>query len=191
MEQDIQLIESAQNGDQLAFEELIKKYKGLVYNLCYSMLNNRAEAEEVSQEVFIKLYYSLSSFEQRSSFSTWVYRIGVNECLQKIRRQKHHLSLDDETIQSELTPLKERLKEDQDDLENKVLQEELRDVLKKIITRLPTKYRMVLVLKEIENLSYLEMALALNISLDKVKVWLFRARKKLRERFKPYWQGGN
>lgn len=194
METDRELIEAFKKGDQEAFAQLITKYKQTVFRAIYSLVPRQAEADDLAQEVFLQVYDSIDSYKYKSAFSTWLYRITVNKCYYELRKKKRHVSLEAELSdtagkhEGEALKMKDLLVDDQESAEDRMINKETQELVRKLLGTLPEKYRMILTLKEIENLSYLEIARIMDISMDKVKVWLFRARLQLREKLLPYYQ---
>ncbi len=181
MEEDFELLAKFKKGDQQAFELLVRKYKTTVFNTIYSIMGNAQEADDIAQEVFLKVYTKASSFKGKSSFSTWLYRITVNKCIDELRRRKNKIiSYETEFNQEEKLKLKDVLASRENDITEKLRQKELQDIIQKAMNSLPEKYRIILTLKEIEGLSYKEISQIMKISLAKVKIWLFRARQKLK-----------
>lgn len=181
MEEDFELLAKFKKGDQQAFELLVRKYKTTVFNTIYSIMGNAQEADDIAQEVFLKVYTKADSFKGESSFSTWLYRITVNRCVDELRRRKNKIiSYETEFNQEEKLKLKDVLASRENDITEKLRQEELQDIIQKAMNSLPEKYRIILTLKEIEGLSYKEISQIMKISLAKVKTWLFRARQKLK-----------
>ncbi|MBA7505930.1 RNA polymerase sigma-H factor [subsurface metagenome] len=181
MEKDFELLAKFKKGDQQAFELLVRKYKTTVFNTIYSIIGNAQEADDIAQEVFLKVYTKADSFKGESSFSTWLYRITVNRCVDELRRRKNKIiSYETEFNQEEKLKLKDVLASGENDITEKLRQEELQDIVQKAMNSLPEKYRIILTLKEIEGLSYKEISQIMKISLAKVKIWLFRARQKLK-----------
>ncbi|TET25795.1 MAG: sigma-70 family RNA polymerase sigma factor [Candidatus Aminicenantes bacterium] len=181
MEEDFELLAKFKKGDQQAFELLVRKYKTTVYNTIYSIIGNAQEADDIAQEVFLKVYTKADSFKGKSSFSTWLYRITVNRCVDELRRRKNKIiSYETEFNQEEKLKLKDVLASRENDITEKLRQKELQDIIQKAMNSLPEKYRIILTLKEIEGLSYKEISQIMKISLAKVKIWLFRARQKLK-----------
>ena len=152
---------------------------------CLSMLSNHTDAEEAAQDVFVKAYRSLDKFKGNSSFSTWLYRITANHCLDVLRKRNRRkpLSLDS-------------LVEDQGDQIHELFstapvaasQMENRDLTGKILSTLPPDYRTILTLREADGLEYQEIAVILDCSLDAVKGRLSRARKQLQENLRHFLQ---
>lgn len=181
MEEDFELLAKFKKGDQQAFELLVRKYKTTVFNTIYSIMGNAQEADDIAQEVFLKVYTKADSFKGESSFSTWLYRITVNRCIDELRRRKNKIiSYETEFNQEEKLKLKDVLASRENDITEKLRQKELQDIIQKAMNSLPEKYRIILTLKEIEGLSYKEISQIMKISLAKVKIWLFRARQKLK-----------
>jgi len=183
MEEDFKLLARFKKGDQQAFELLVRKYKMVVFNTVYSIMGNTQEADDIAQEVFLKVYTKAGSFKGESSFSTWLYRITVNRCVDELRKRKIKIiSYETEFSQDEKLRLKDVLASREEDITEDLRKKELQDVIQKAMNSLPEKDRIILTLKEIEGLSYNEISKAMEISLGKVKIWLFRARQKLKEK---------
>jgi len=183
MEEDFKLLARFKKGDQQAFELLVRKYKMVVFNTVYSIMGNTQEADDIAQEVFLKVYTKAGSFKGESSFSTWLYRITVNRCLDELRKRKIKIiSYETEFSQDEKLRLKDVLASREEDITEDLRKKELQDVIQKAMNSLPEKDRIILTLKEIEGLSYNEISKVMKISLGKVKIWLFRARQKLKEK---------
>ncbi|MBS9462692.1 RNA polymerase sigma factor [Flagellimonas sp. 389] len=167
------LIKEIKGGNTHAFSELVDAYKNLVYTLAYRMLGNREEAEEVSQDTFIKIFKSLSHFKGDSKLSTWIYRVTYNTCLDRVKQNKRNrtfVNIDnvDNTIFANMNTGLE-----------KMLQEEKRALIKKCLNLLPPDDSGILTLFYFEEQSLVELEKVLNVSVSTLKVRLFRARKKL------------
>lgn len=167
------LIKEIQAGNTHAFSELVDAYKNLVFTLASRMLGNREEAEEVSQDTFIKVFKSLSHFKGDSKFSTWVYRVAYNTCLDRIKQNKRqHAFVDIEHINDvSLATMNNAL--------DKIVKEERRALIKKSLNLLPRADAGLLTLFYFEEQSLIEMEKTLNTPASTIKVQLFRARKKL------------
>lgn len=178
-EQELKLIRRVQAGDAEAFEKLMLAHEKAVFNLALRMTENREDAEDVSQEAFLKAYRSLSDFRGESKFSVWLYRIVSNVCLDFLRRKRRRpsASLTVEDDEGEEVPwdvpderyTPERL------LERKLTQEAVR----KGLAALPENQRKILLLREIKGLSYEEIGEVLDLDPGTVKSRIFRARKRL------------
>lgn len=179
------LIEQCLKGQQSSFSELIDKYKNLVFNLAYRMTYNLQDAEDISQEVFIRVYKSLSNFNPRYKFSTWLYQMTLNLCRDRFRKGKiPSISLDTPPNESDQKDFNSLVANPKNNLEETFLQAEQTNFINDLITSLPFKYREVIILRHLKDLSYDEMSKILNISLGSVKTRLFRARDLLRNKLK-------
>jgi len=180
---DLPLIDRFKGGDQSAFEELVLKYQDRIYNLCRHMLGNTHEAEDAAQDTFLKAYVKLKDFKPEASLYTWLYRIAVNTCLDYKKRPLWESLLrkageDEEYILEPLAdePSPEKLYESK----------QLGLALRKSLGKLSLKLRTVIILKEIEGLSYEEIADILDVSIGTVKSRISRAREELKELMKNY-----
>ena len=178
-EQELAVIRRVQRGDANAFEYLVAAYEKNVYNLALRMTGSPEDAEDMAQEASLKAYSSLDSFRGDSKFSVWLYRIVSNVCLDFLRRQKKRQSFslsmeDDDGEQTELElPDLSRLPEEE--LEKKLT----RDAVRRGLAQLPEDARQILLLREIQGLSYEEIGETLGLEPGTVKSRIFRARKKL------------
>ena len=178
---DSELVSRAKRGDRRSFGELMTRYQTKIYRLARRMTETDEDAEDVLQEAFVKAYRSLSMFEGRSKFSTWLYRITVNLALMKLRKKKiDAVSLD--------TPLVTEEGAVQRDFENgtpdplqRLMQEESRETLDRAIAALPPGYRAVFVLRHVEGLSTEDTARIMRVSVAAVKSRLHRTRLLLRQ----------
>ena len=173
--EEVELIQRLKSGDEGAFEELFRGYKDRVFNVAYRMLGDREAAEDVTQEVFLKVFRKVKGFKGRSSLYTWIYRLTVNLCTDYIRKQDAHPveSLEEsEALQlaAEGTP------------EEEAIRRERAAAVQMIIGSLPDRLRSVIVLREIEGLSYREIAEVLGCSVGRVKSLLHEARAELKRR---------
>ena len=178
-EQEAAVIQAVLDGDINAYELLVKEYEKNVYNLALRMVGNSEDAADMSQEAFIKAYNSLTSFRGGSKFSVWLYRIVSNVCLDYLRsrgrRQTVSLSTendDGEDVEIDIA--------DETQSPERLLDRRLtRDAVRRGLAALPPEHRQILLLREIQGLSYDEIADALGIEAGTVKSRIFRARKKL------------
>ncbi len=173
-----QLIEKAKQGDVDAFEELISTYQRMIYNYCYRMSGNLHDAEDLTQEVFIKVYKSLRKFKGKSQFSTWIYRIAHNTCVDRHRKKR---PTDDNMIFLDNEKEYRTLISDSYIPEEELLSKEKQDIIQKCIDSLKPEYRSVIILRDIQNYSYKEIATILDIPLGTVKSYISRGRSALRE----------
>ncbi|MDO4562592.1 MAG: sigma-70 family RNA polymerase sigma factor [Clostridia bacterium] len=165
-------VQMAANGDESAFENLVRTYQSRVYAICLSMLKNPEDAEDAAQEAFVKCFRSMSAFRGDSSFYTWLCRLTMNVCLDALRAKKEAAADIDECFD---------LADEKEGVEDRVLREERRRVVRSAIGKLPVDFRMPLILRDMQSLSYEEIGNALDLSCGTVKSRLFRARDKLRE----------
>jgi len=169
------LIDEIIHGAKNKYELLIRKYNQRLYRVAKAILWNDEEAEDAMQEAYIKAYQKLPQFERRSGFSTWITRILINECLMKKRQNKAKA-----TINASFTTEQLQHPADKSNPEKKVLNKELKALLESAISQLPEKYRLVFVMREIENMSVTETTEALEISETNTKARLSRAKEMLR-----------
>ena len=189
---DMALVERALNQDLAAFEQLVARYQNRIMGFVARMLNDREEAEDVTQEVFIKAYRSLDSFRGASSFSTWLYRIAQNLCIDRARKRKRSpqqaYSLDEPIDKDE-----DRGGREIPDLSAEpslgVEREELRRQVRSIVAEMPEKLRSVLVMCDIQGMAYEDIARVLGCPIGTVKSRLFHARADLARRLRPYVHG--
>jgi RNA polymerase sigma-70 factor (ECF subfamily) len=183
------LVAQAREGDARAFAELVRRYEGKIFRLAQHVTENRADAEDVLQETFMKAYEHLDQFQGNSKFYTWIVRIAVNQSLMKLRRRKTDRSVSlDETIDTgEDTVVREVAAWDEDP-EQRFSREELGQILDSAIQSLEPLYRSVFVLRDMEELSTEETADALGLSVPAVKSRLLRARLQLREKLTRFFK---
>ena len=169
-----ELIERCRTGDDTAFAELVDRYKDLVYGLIYRMVGDRGLADDLAQDVFLKVHRGLPYFRGEARLSTWIFRIVQNVCVQARSGRPPHVPLDD-GIGGDRPP-RQFGSEDRafDSLED-------RDRLDKALARLPPNYRMLVVAHYIKGVQYEALAEALNLPLGTVKTHLYRAKRRLRE----------
>ncbi|MDD4570695.1 MAG: sigma-70 family RNA polymerase sigma factor, partial [Tepidanaerobacteraceae bacterium] len=175
------LIRRAKRGDTLAFEDLISGYERKVYNTVYRFFNNTEDAMDITQEIFIKVFTSLHGFRENSSFSTWLYRIAVNTCIDFLRKKKE-----------DMLPIKEELAVGGDvkfgshteSPEEFVENQEIKHTLMKAINTLSEEQRMCVILRDIQGFSYTEISDILSCSLGTIKSRLCRGRRALKEKLK-------
>lgn len=171
------LVDWARGGDMAAFEKLLSAHEKYVYTIAYKMLQNREDAEDASQETFLKAYTGLDSFRGESKFSVWLYRIAANVCTDMLRRRTGvvvSLQSEEDGEETEL-PLPDLRYAPETELEKK----ELREAVSRAMEQLPEDYRRTLVLRELGGQSYEEIGRILRLEPGTVKSRLFRARKKM------------
>ena len=175
-------IKQVLKGDRNAFGEIVELYKDKVFQLSFRMLGNRHEAEDIAQEAFIRAFVNIQSFNMNLKFSTWLYRIATNLCIDRIRKKKPDYYLDAEVAGAEgltmYSQIPSKLRLPEEDVESL----ELHDTIQNEIMKLPEKYRSVIILKYIEELSLKEISEILDMPLGTVKTRIHRGREALRKR---------
>ena len=191
-EHELALIERICSGEKELFYELIKPYERAVYFAAHSILQNEADAEDVAQEAMLKALKYLSSFRRESKFSTWLVQIAVNEARLRVRKERRNLyDSIDETRENESGDYMPNDFADWREIPSEALHTmQLRQALQNAIAALAPKYREVLVLRDVDQLSIAETAQALGISEGNVKTRLLRARLQVRDALAPGFDGG-
>lgn len=169
MDQDLELIERFKSGDLGGFEMLVKKYQNMTVNVACGLVGNLHDADDVAQEAFLKVYHNIDSFRAQSKFSSWLYRITVNCAYDHLRKHKQKAVSLDSFENFDIPDTKES---------GDILAKEL---VQAALQRIPYEYRSALVLKELEGLSYQEIAEALKISIGTVESRIFRGRSMLKD----------
>ena len=180
---DYEIVARVRNGETDAFEELVRKHGRRVYRSLVGILGNAEEAEDASQDAFLKAFQHLPNFEARSRFSTWLVRIAINTGVQRLRSRKEVDSLDEEN--EEFRP--RNIQAWTDTPEEFYSREELRRLVEKEVMKLPLKYRVALMLRDLEELSTEEAAAALGLSIPGLKARILRGRLMLRESMVQYF----
>jgi RNA polymerase sigma-70 factor, ECF subfamily len=184
------LVAAAKAGDISAFEALVTRYERKIYRLAQHITQNKEDAEDVSQEAFLKAFEHLGDFQGNSRFYTWLVRIAVNQALMKLRKRRNKdVSLDEE-IETEENFIPREVEDWGPSPEERYSQEELAQILSQVIGELDPSFRLVFQLRDIDELSTEETADALGISVPAVKSRLLRARLKLRDKLNRYFLRG-
>jgi RNA polymerase sigma-70 factor (ECF subfamily) len=185
---DLELLAEISKGNELAFDEIIKRYQEKAYSLALRLTRNNEDAEEVLQDVFTTVYRKIKSFEGKSSFSSWLYRITVNTSLMKLRKKRQDRSIHMEDLQAENNnPQLLSTKEDQL-VDHQVHLAQLRHLLSEAISKLPEEYREVFILRDIDGLTSIEVGKILKITIPAVKSRLHRSRLILRRRLSQIYR---
>jgi RNA polymerase sigma-70 factor (ECF subfamily) len=186
---DVALVERAKAGDVSAFEQLVRQYDRQIFRVAQHITQNREDAEDITQDAFLKAYQKLDQFQGNSKFSTWLVRIAVNESLMRLRKRKTSKTVSmDEDVHTEEGSIPRDFADWSPNPEQLYNQGELGEILRKTIQGLPPGFRTVFTLRDIENLSTEETAEALGLSVPAVKSRLLRARLQLRERLSRYFR---
>lgn len=181
---------AAKKGDTAAFEELVSRYERKIFRLTMNITGNREDAEDAMQDAFLKSYSHLDSFQGDSRFYTWLVRIAANEALMRLRKRRPNQVSLDEPVEGEEDLMPREVQDWGPGPEQRFAQTEMRGILSSVIEELEPEYRVVFVLRDIEELSTEETAEAIGISIPAVKSRLLRARLKLREKLDRYFQRG-
>ncbi|WP_304509481.1 RNA polymerase sigma factor [Anaerotignum sp.] len=188
-EQNQILISRAKQGDMAAFEELIQQHEKIVYNVALRMMNHSEDAKDISQEVFIKAYKNITGFDERSTFSTWIYRITVNTCIDEMRKRKgkQKLFLDNE-FENEEGKVKQEIPSQCDTPEETLIRKEEKNEILTALQEISEDYRTVFILRDIRGLSYDEIAEITGLALGTVKSRISRARNHLKKEIYRIWE---
>ncbi len=175
------LIKSALKGDMQSFEELIYQYEKKVYNVALRVFKNPEDAKDISQDVFIKIYKNLDKFDNKSSFSTWIYRITTNTCIDELRKRKgkETVSIDND-IEDDEGRFKREFADNEPTPEEKVISKEGESEIIKSMNTLSDEHRTIIVMRDIEGLSYTEISEIIGVSIGTVKSRISRARLQLK-----------
>ncbi|MFH1715544.1 MAG: sigma-70 family RNA polymerase sigma factor [Elusimicrobiota bacterium] len=188
-DEDIILVKRAQKGDRQAFNTLINKYKDFVFNICCKFLDNEEEANDCAQEAFIKIFKGLKKFKYASKFSTWLYRIVINTCKNKVdslqyRQAKHAVRIDSSTDHSETAIIRDLPDNTTPCVSKKLEHQEHAEIIHSAIQTLKEEFKTVLILCDIQGCSYKEVEKICGINFGTVKSRLSRARQMLKEKLK-------
>ena len=181
-----ELVAQAKKGDQAAFTRLVEFFSERVYNLGLRILKNPDDAEDVLQETFLAVYEKIDSFDGRSNFFTWLYRIATNFAFMKLRKDKRTIYTDQDMEVQFDNPEQVQIHEWQDIPLKDMLNDEFRKRLDDAVDQLPEIYRSVFILRDLENMSIKETSKILDITESNVKIRLKRARLYLREQLAQY-----
>src|SRR5713226_139178 len=176
---DRELVRRAQGEDREAFEELVRRHQHRVFAVAGGILRRREDVEDIAQQVFVKAYFSLKRFDQRAAFSTWLYKITVNECWDLLRKKKvrpllYESDLSEEQVQQ--FSAAEKFESGAQDVSDKL---EAQQRVENLLQGLDERDRMMLILKEVEGFAIEEIAEILDLNANTVKVRLFRARRRI------------
>ncbi|MDQ6665126.1 MAG: sigma-70 family RNA polymerase sigma factor [Acidobacteriota bacterium] len=173
------LVRRAQAGEEAAFREIVEKYQSKVFSIIHGIVRHRNDVEDIAQQVFTKVYFSIRNFDFRSSLITWIYKITVNECFDYLRKKKvRKLVYESDMSEDEVRRVEntEPAVDRQPPADSTLAR---RDYVLKLMTRVSEEERTLLMLKEVEGYSVEELAERLGMNENTIKVKLFRARQKL------------
>jgi RNA polymerase sigma-70 factor, ECF subfamily len=177
--EDRELVRLSQNGIEAAFEELVRRHQQRVFALVAGILHRPDEVEDLAQQVFLKAYLGIKRFDQRAAFSTWLYKIAVNECWDYLRKRKVRPLVYEADLSEEQVSRLDGIASFHRPPEGPNARAEMREIIDRMLGALPEQDRQLLVLKEIEGFSVQELAEILNLNVNTVKVRLFRARGRI------------
>lgn len=180
---DANLIKQVTEGDEGAFEQLVRKYQHAVFDAVYRYVGNYGDVEDIAQEIFLKLWRKAKTFEGKSKFSTWFYRIVVNHCLNYRNKHKNTTVSLDEMTEREKIPESLIVRVDFEPRQKA-------EIVRKAISDLPERQRIALILSTYEDKSYKEIAQIMNISLSSLESLIFRAKEALKKKLLPLRQDG-
>lgn len=183
--EDIKHINEAIKGNQDAYAWLMRKYRGPIKNLIFKMVSQKEEIDDLLQEVFIKAFNSLENYNQEFAFSTWIYRIAINNTIDYLRKKKlDTFSIDVEKDDDDDSPSRFELPDTTYAADAKIILEQRQQIINEAINSLPEKYKKIIELRHKEELSYEEIAEILKLPIGTVKAHLFRARELLNKYLK-------
>jgi RNA polymerase sigma factor (sigma-70 family) len=177
--EDSQLIAGALKGNQAAYRAIVKKYHDQIYNLLYKMIRQKDEVEDLTQEAFIKAFGSLSNFNDEFAFSTWLFKIAQNNCIDYIRKRKLQTFSIDKPIESKDGEYGFEIPDSSYEPDRELIARQRSKMLEEAIQSLPAKYRTVIIMRHSEEKDYQEIAKALKLPIGTVKAHIFRAREML------------
>jgi len=177
---ELEIISKAKKGDQEAFSKLLDKYKGAIYSVIYKMVRNKQDAEDLVQETFIKAFASLSTFNEEYAFSTWLFKIATNNCIDYLRKKKLKTLSIDKPLESKNGELFIELSDEKETPEKEIINKEKQNIINIAIDSLPSIYRNAIILRHKKDKSYEEISNILNIPIGTVKARIFRAREILK-----------
>ncbi len=182
MEEEKILIARAQEGDPVAFEQLIADYQKRIFSIAYRLAGNIAEAEDMTQEVLIKVFKNLNKFEGKSKFSTWLYRVATNTCLDQSKRNRRYAAYSiDQELETEDGSIVSEIADEAPTPEEAAERRVMREAIHAAIAKLGDEHKKVIVLRDIQGFSYEEIARILQCSVGTVKSRINRARAQLKK----------
>lgn len=175
------LINQAIAGERQAFSELVELYQHKIYQVSYRMMGNRSEAEDVGQETFLRVYANLARYDQSHKFSTWIYRIATNLCIDRLRKRRMTFSLDQEVAGTEGLDLYSQTPVQQKTPEAEVVTLEIQQEVQQAMDQLPVKYKTIMILRYIEDLSLREVSEIVSLPVTTIKTRIHRGREALKK----------
>ena len=171
-----ELIQRLKAGDETTFREIVERFGPKIHRVAYAILRNREDADDIAQEVFVKVYFSIKTFEARSSLYTWLARIAVNECYGYLRKKRSRPICESDSADGTLSMRMQMMPDRQPTADRVLIQ---RDFVNKLLALIPKDERMLLIRKEVEGFSVPELSQMTGLRENTIKVRLFRARHRL------------
>ncbi len=187
---DVELMLALKAGDENAFTELVDRHRDAVVNLTYRYLGNQTDAEDLAQEVFLKVYRARGRYEPSAKFTTWLYRVAANACLNEVRDRRRRPTFSAAALGAGDEPSAHAADRAATSPPEEAERSELREQVRTALAELPERQRLALLLNKFHGLGYEEMAESLAMSVPAVKSLLVRARENLRLRIEPYLRAG-
>ena len=182
---DLELLNQFHAGNQASYVELVEKYTEKVFNLSYRITRSQEDAEEISQDVFITLHAKSRSFQGKSAFSSWLYRITANAAFMKLRQKKSSAAVSLEDINPSI--VESWVDQNSNDIGYISSRHELREVIEQAIAKLPEEYRMIFIMRDVDGLSSQEVSEIMGASVPAIKSRLHRARLMLRKKLQGFY----
>jgi RNA polymerase sigma-70 factor (ECF subfamily) len=178
---DLRLIKRCKRGDEPAFEKLLNRYRGAIYTLCYRMTRHPEDARDLAQEIFIKVFSLLDRYDDSYAFSSWLFRIATNHCIDFLRRNRLRFLSLDATVGADGENIELQLPDSGPQPDTVLQRKETVDRLSEVIAELPPHYRLITLLRHDQQLSYEEIAEILDLPLGTVKARIHRARNLIQQ----------
>ena len=177
---DLELVARANNGDQKAYAELMTRYKDAIYFMLLKMINNKTDAEDLTIEAFGKAFKNLSQYSPHYAFSTWLFKIASNNCIDYLRKKRSNvISIDRNFVDEKDTEPQVQLRDETPDPEENLIRSQKAVLVRTIVQKLKPRYRTLIELRYFKEYSYEEISEELGLPLGTVKAQLFRARELL------------
>ena len=182
--QDLKTIKRCKRGEEAAFTEILHRYRGPIYNLCYRMSRNAEDARDLGQEVFIKVFGLLDRFDENYAFSSWLFRIATNHCIDHLRRNRLRFMSLDGAIGQDGEEFELQLPDKGPSPDQVIQRKQVLEFLGEVIADLPPHYKAITLLRHDQQLSYEEIAEVLQLPLGTVKARIHRARNMIQQMLK-------
>lgn len=188
---DAALMVAFQKGDIAAFEQLLGKYHRAIVNFIYKIVNNAAEAEELTQDVFLKIYRARESYEPLAPFAAWIYRIAANVSLKAVEKKRFlHFGFRQNADRDGFSGTEELIPDQRPNAERLLVESETGRIVRAAVRSLPKNEKLALILRRYEGLSYRDIALVMNCTEAAVKTYIHRGKLRVRDRILPYLTKG-